>query len=328
MAEVEHPNVVPIYASPSWNRVCSTSRCATWRAARSTRCWRSAGPRWRSSLDVLADVAEGLDHCHARGIVHRDLKPANVLVDAESGRGLLTDFGIALRQGLLDDHRPGQPARHARLHGSRDVDGRPRDGRERPLGARRDGLPRGHRHAATRTWSSRRTRNRSRRHGATTVSARTSTACSCARSRATRRAATPTPAPSSPICVRRSSSRRPDDLDEAVPRRPGRPACRGGSATRRLWSVAGAALSSHRWWSSASPRSDDPGSNAAGGGCHPSYTGACLKAGLGRLRLQARRRQRARLRRPRGAGRRSGRLRPGPRRRRHRLLSDDSRICS
>src|SRR5262249_7604322 len=30
-----------------------------------------------------------------RGVIHRDIKPANVLVDAESGRCLVTDFGIA-----------------------------------------------------------------------------------------------------------------------------------------------------------------------------------------------------------------------------------------
>jgi hypothetical protein len=44
---------------------------------------------------VLADVAEALDHAHRHGIVHRDVKPDNIMIDDESGRALLTDFGVA-----------------------------------------------------------------------------------------------------------------------------------------------------------------------------------------------------------------------------------------
>jgi serine/threonine protein kinase len=43
---------------------------------------------------VMARVADGLAHAHARGIVHRDVKPANVLV-ADDGQPMLLDFGVA-----------------------------------------------------------------------------------------------------------------------------------------------------------------------------------------------------------------------------------------
>ncbi len=46
---------------------------------------------------VLVTVAHALEHCHARGVVHRDLKPANVLVEADSERPVLVDFGLVKR---------------------------------------------------------------------------------------------------------------------------------------------------------------------------------------------------------------------------------------
>jgi alpha-tubulin suppressor-like RCC1 family protein/serine/threonine protein kinase len=44
---------------------------------------------------VLRDVASALAFAHSKGVVHRDVKPENIFLEVDTGRALLSDFGIA-----------------------------------------------------------------------------------------------------------------------------------------------------------------------------------------------------------------------------------------
>ncbi|WEV27280.1 serine/threonine-protein kinase [Streptomyces sp. 71268] len=49
----------------------------------------------REAARIVLALLDALGAAHARGVLHRDIKPANVLMEAGTGRVVLTDFGIA-----------------------------------------------------------------------------------------------------------------------------------------------------------------------------------------------------------------------------------------
>jgi len=93
-AQLEHPNIIPIYRVGKTGRVIhfvmkflrggSLSRVLAERK-------KLNPPEIRK---LLADVGSALGYAHKRGIVHRDIKPDNIMFD-EFGQCVVTDFGIA-----------------------------------------------------------------------------------------------------------------------------------------------------------------------------------------------------------------------------------------
>ncbi|GAA2587574.1 serine/threonine-protein kinase [Actinomadura fulvescens] len=94
-AQMDHPNIVPIYASGEVDgRLYLVLRYVS---GGDLGGLLAAGPGRLDldrTIDVVIQVAAALDAAHAAGLVHRDVKPGNILVDTLSGHVYLTDFGI------------------------------------------------------------------------------------------------------------------------------------------------------------------------------------------------------------------------------------------
>ncbi|MGZ8379671.1 MAG: RCC1 domain-containing protein [Gemmatirosa sp.] len=96
VAQLQHPNIVTVYAvrrlrSGGLALVMQLVPGSTLKAV-----VQREGPLAPDRAErVVRDVAEALAYAHARGVVHRDVKPENIFLDEESGRAMLSDFGIA-----------------------------------------------------------------------------------------------------------------------------------------------------------------------------------------------------------------------------------------
>ncbi|MGH8108718.1 MAG: serine/threonine-protein kinase, partial [Arenimonas sp.] len=92
-AKLQHPNLVTVFDIGTHNGVYYLAAEYIPGGTLKERI-TEGGLTVAEALDVISDIAQGLDFAHQKGFVHRDVKPGNVLY-RNDGRVVLADFGIA-----------------------------------------------------------------------------------------------------------------------------------------------------------------------------------------------------------------------------------------
>ncbi len=94
-ARLSHPNIVPIYTVDEREGLVYFVMALIEGESVGDRVKRAGPLPIGDARRILREVADALAYAHANGVVHRDIKPDNILLDANSGRAMVTDFGIA-----------------------------------------------------------------------------------------------------------------------------------------------------------------------------------------------------------------------------------------
>jgi serine/threonine-protein kinase len=94
-ARLNHPHIVPIYAVHETGGLVCFAMALVPGQSLAARLLHDGRPAFAFIANIMEQTADALAYAHACGVVHRDIKPDNVLIDRESGRAMVTDFGIA-----------------------------------------------------------------------------------------------------------------------------------------------------------------------------------------------------------------------------------------
>ena len=94
-AQLSHPNIVPIYTVEEKDNLVYFVMAYIAGDNIGQRLHQHGPMPAVEARRVLREVADALAYAHNRNVVHRDIKPDNIILDAETGRAMVTDFGIA-----------------------------------------------------------------------------------------------------------------------------------------------------------------------------------------------------------------------------------------
>lgn len=150
-ALLNHPNLLTVLDAGETGPICWLVQAYCPGESLATWIRRFKGPKEPGlAARIVADLADGVEHAHARGVLHRDIKPSNVMLEPSTGRDevggvpdqsktradadalpftpKLTDFGLAkLVEADADQTATGlaigtpayMPPEQAAGHGSR-----------------------------------------------------------------------------------------------------------------------------------------------------------------------------------------------------------------
>jgi eukaryotic-like serine/threonine-protein kinase len=94
-AQLSHPNIVPIYTVDETEGLVYFVMAYVDGENLAKRIFERGVLPTDEVRRILRDVADALAYAHERGVVHRDIKPDNIIIAAQTGRPMVTDFGIA-----------------------------------------------------------------------------------------------------------------------------------------------------------------------------------------------------------------------------------------
>jgi serine/threonine-protein kinase len=99
MASLNHPNIVgvydfDVYGENSYYLVMEYVRGGTLKERLEALTRQGERMPLADVVKMIAEIADALAYAHRREMVHRDIKPANIMLNEDTGRAVLTDFGI------------------------------------------------------------------------------------------------------------------------------------------------------------------------------------------------------------------------------------------
>ncbi len=99
VAALSHPNIVTLFDFVSHEGLpLAVMEYVTGQTLRKRA---EQGLKVSSALQLVSDIAAGLDAAHQRGVMHRDIKPENIMVTT-TGSAKILDFGLARQDSVSD----------------------------------------------------------------------------------------------------------------------------------------------------------------------------------------------------------------------------------
>ncbi|MGH7618508.1 MAG: serine/threonine-protein kinase, partial [Gemmatimonadaceae bacterium] len=94
-AQLNHPNIVPIFSVDERDGLVYFVMALVQGGSLGDRLRDRGALPIDDARRLLRELADALGYAHRNGVIHRDIKPDNILIDADTGRAMITDFGIA-----------------------------------------------------------------------------------------------------------------------------------------------------------------------------------------------------------------------------------------